>query len=215
MDLKNVYTKVFGWMFIGLLLTFLTGYTVANNTRMLLVVFQGNNWIIFSIIEILLCIFLSFRLHKMSPITAKICFVLYSIVTGLTFSSIFLAYKMGSIIYVFGITALLFGIFALIGKYTNMDLTKISTILFMALLGIVICSIINMFINNETFDLVLAIIGIIVFLGYTAYDMQVIKRSMDFYPNEENLAIYGALQLYLDFINIFLDLLRLFGKRDD
>ena len=215
MDLKNVYTKVFGWMFIGLLLTFLTGYTVANNTRMLLVVFQGNNWIIFSIIEILLCIFLSFRLHKMSPITAKICFVLYSIVTGLTFSSIFLAYKMESIIYVFGITALLFGIFALIGKYTNMDLTKISTILFMALLGIVICSIINMFINNETFDLVLAIIGIIVFLGYTAYDMQVIKRSMDFYPNEENLAIYGALQLYLDFINIFLDLLRLFGKRDD
>ena len=215
MDLKNVYTKVFGWMFIGLLLTFLTGYTVANNTRMLLVVFQGNNWIIFSIIEILLCIFLSFRLHKMSPITAKICFVLYSIVTGLTFSSIFLAYKMGSIIYVFGITALLFGIFALIGKYTNMDLTKISTILFMALLGIVICSIINMFINNETFDLVLAIIGIIVFLGYTAYDMQVIKRSMDFYPNEENLAIYGALQLYLDFINIFLDLLRLFGKERD
>ena len=108
MDLKNVYSKVFGWMFIGLLLTFLTGYTVANNTRMLLFVFQGSSWLIFAIIELALVIFLSARLHKMSPITAKICFALYSIVTGLTFSSIFLVYEMESIIYVFGITALLF-----------------------------------------------------------------------------------------------------------
>lgn len=215
MDLKNVYSKVFGWMFIGLLLTFLTGYTIANNTNMLIFVLQGNKWIIFSIIELLLVIFLSARIHKMNPITAKICFSLYSIVTGLTFSSIFITYELDSIIYVFGIAALLFGIFAIIGKYTNMDLTKIGTFLLMALIGIIICTIINIFVNSETFNLVLTIISIIIFLGYTAYDMQLIKRAIPYYPNEDNLAIYGALQLYLDFINLFLDLLKLFGKEKD
>lgn len=214
MELKNVYTKVFGWMFIGLLLTFLTGYTVADNTNMLLFVYQGSSWIIFAIIEIVLVIFLTARLHKMKPTTAKICFVIYSIVTGLTFSSIFLAYRLSSIIYVFGITAVLFGIFAAIGKFTNMDLSKIGTFLFMGLLGIVICSIINIFVGSETFDIVLCIISVVVFLAYTAYDMQKIKYMVGSLE-DENLAIYGALQLYLDFINIFLDLLRLFAKNKD
>ncbi len=215
MELKNVYSKVFAWMFIGLLITFLTGYTVSNNAKMFISVFSGFNYLIFAIIEIGLVIFLSARLHKMSPITAKICFMLYSFVTGLTFASIFVVYQLESIIYVFGITALLFGIFALIGHYTKMDLTKIGTFLFMGLLGIIICSIINIFVNSETFDLVLTSISIIIFLGYTAYDMQKVKQALNYYPNEENLAIYGALQLYLDFINIFLDLLRLFGKERD
>lgn len=215
MELNKVYSKVFGWMFIGLLLTFLTGYTVANNLNMLLFVYEGNKWIIFSIIEIILVIFLSARIQKMNPITAKICFVIYSIVTGLTFSSIFLTYKLGSIIYVFGITALLFGIFALFGHFTKMDLGKISTYLFMGLLGIIICSIINMFVGSETFDITICIVGIIIFLGYTAYDVKKINYLSEAFENEDNLAIYGALELYLDFINLFLKLLRLFAKRDD
>ena len=185
-----------------------------NNLNMLLFVYQGSSWIIFAIIEIALVIFLTARLHKMKPITAKICFVIYSIVTGLTFSSIFLAYRLDSIIYVFGITAVLFGIFAAIGKFTNMDLSKIGTFLFMGLLGIVFCSIINIFVGSETFDIVLCIISVIIFLAYTAYDMQKIKHMVGALP-EDNLAIYGALQLYLDFINIFLDLLRLFAKNRD
>lgn len=215
MELNKVYSKVFGWMFIGLLLTFLTGYTVANNLDMLLFVYEGNKWIIFSIIEIALVIFLSARIQKMSSITAKICFVIYSIVTGLTFSSIFLTYKLGSIIYVFGITALLFGIFALFGHFTKMNLNKISTYLFMGLLGILICGIINIFVGSETFDITICIIGVIIFLGYTAYDVKKINYLSGAFENEDNLAIYGALELYLDFINLFLKLLRLFAKRDD
>ncbi len=215
MELNRVYSKVFGWMFIGLLLTFLTGYTVANNLDMLLFVYEGNKWIIFSIIEIVLVIFLSARIQKMSSITAKICFVIYSIVTGLTFSSIFIAYKLDSIIYVFGITALLFGIFALFGHFTKMDLSKISTYLFMGLIGIIICGIVNIFLGNETFDLVICVIGVIIFLGYTAYDVKKINYLSQAFAKEDNLAIYGALELYLDFINLFLKLLRLFAKRDD
>lgn len=215
MELNKVYSKVFGWMFIGLLLTFLTGYTIANNLNMLLFVYEGNKWIIFSIIEIVLVIFLTARIQKMNPITAKICFVIYSIVTGLTFSSIFLTYKLGSIIYVFGITALLFGIFALFGHFTKMNLSKISTYLFMGLLGILICGIINIFVGSETFDITICIIGVILFLGYTAYDVQKINFLAGAFENEDNLAIYGALELYLDFINLFLKLLRLFAKRND
>lgn len=215
MESNKIYSKIFGWMFIGLLLTFLTGYTIAHNLNMLLFVYEGNKWIIFSIIEIVLVIFLSARIQKMSSITAKICFVIYSIVTGLTFSSIFLTYELGSIIYVFGITALLFGIFALFGYYTKMDLSKISTYLFMGLIGILICGIINIFVGNETFDIVICIIGIVVFLGYTAYDIKKIQYLSGAFDNEDNLAIFGALELYLDFINLFLKLLRLFAKRDD
>lgn len=214
MDLKSVYSKVFGWMFIGLLLTFLTGYTIANNLNLLLFLFEGNKLFIFAILEIVLVAILSKRFHKMSPVVAKFCFVLYSIFSGVTFSLIFLAYELGSIIYVFGITSVIFGIFAIIGHYTNVDLSRFGTYLLMGLLGIIICSIINVFIGSEGFDTTLCIVGLVIFLVYTAYDIQKVKQLVGSIP-EENLAIYGALQLYLDFINIFLKLLRFFGKDRD
>lgn len=215
MELKRTYSKVFAWMFIGLLVTFLTGYIVSVNENMLIAVFEKNLWILFSIIEIVLVIFLSARIRKMSSTTARICFILYSFVTGLTFSSIFITYKISSIIYVFGITAILFGIFALIGRFTKIDLSKLGTFLFMALIGIVICSIINIFLKSEGFDLGITIISLIVFIGYTAYDVQKIKLLQNSFESEDNLAICGALELYLDFINIFLDLLRLLASRDN
>lgn len=211
MELNKIYSKVFGWMFLGLMVTFLTGFIIANNINMLLFTLKIP-FIVYAILEIGLVIFLSSRIHKMSDTTAKICFLIYSFVTGLTFSTIFIVYELSSIIYVFGITALLFGIFALIGHFTKIDLSKISTFLLMGLLGIIICTIINIFINNNTFDLIITIISVIIFLAYTAYDIQKIKRMMNTLP-EENLAIYSALELYLDFINLFLDLLRLFGKK--
>ena len=211
MELREVYSKMFGWMFVGLLVTFLTGYAVSNSYDILLMVVQIP-FIVYAIIEIGLVIFFSLKIRTMSSTTAKICFLLYSFVTGLTFSFLFLVYELYSMIYVFGITALLFGIFALIGHFTNIDLSKFSTFLFMGLLAIVICSLINMFIGNETFDLILTIIGIVIFLGYTAYDIQKVKYNLDTFP-QDNLAIYGALELYLDFINLFLKLLSLFGKR--
>ena len=211
MELREVYSKMFGWMFVGLLVTFLTGYIVSNNYDILLLVVQVP-FIVYAIIEIGLVIFFSLKIKTMSSTTAKICFILYSFVTGLTFSFLFLVYELYSLIYVFGITAFIFGIFALIGYFTKIDLSKISTFLFMSLFAIIICSLINMFIGNETFDLILTIIGIVVFLGYTAYDIQKVKYQLDSFP-QENLAIYGALELYLDFINLFLKLLRVLGKR--
>ena len=215
MNLKEIYPKVFSWMFIGLLITFLTGYIVSVNTNMLEAIFANKVWIVLSIVEVVLVIFLSARLHKMSTMTARICFIIYSFVSGLTFSSIFIVYKLDSIMYVFMITSILFGLFALIGHFTKIDLSKISTFLFMALIGIIICSIINMFLGSEKFDIVLCIISVIVFLIFTAYDIQKIKRLEGNFTNEDNLAICGALELYLDFINIFLDLLRLFAKHRD
>lgn len=202
------------WMFIGLLVTFITGIYTSTNVDALEVIFNKSGYWILLIVELGLAIFLSARIHKMSPTTARICYLLYTFFTGLTFSSIFIVYKIESIMLVFLVTAILFLIFAIIGKTTKVDLTKISTILLMALLGIIICTIINIFLQNSTFDMILSGISVLIFLGFIAYDIQKIKR-LDGWVNEENLAVIGAFELYLDFINIFLDLLNLFGNSKD
>ena len=212
--MKNeIYSKIFMWMFVGLALTFGVAYYTSTNDDALIAIFGKNMYIIFSIIEIALAIFLGVRITKMSPTTAKICFLLYSFITGLTFSSIFVAYKVTSIVFVFGITAVLFLIFALIGKYTKMDLSKLGTYLFMMLMGVIICSIINIFLKSEGFNIGITIVSLLIFLGYIAFDIQKVKRLEAVVP-EENLAILGAFELYLDFINVFIDLLRLFGDNN-
>lgn len=214
MENNKVFGKVFMWMFIGLLITFLTGYVVSSNDNMLYNIFSGGTYFILIIIELVLVVYLSARIHKMQVTTARIVFILYSFVSGLTFGSIFIVFKMSSIMLIFLITAILFGIFALIGRFTKLDLTKAGTILLMMLLGIVICTFVNVFLKNDTLDLFVSYISIIIFLGFTAYDMQKIKMLSYEFDDEDKIAIIGALELYLDFINIFIDLLRIFGKRD-
>ena len=150
----------------------------------------------------------------MSKTVISNCNLFYTFLTGLTFSFIFVAYEMSSIIFIFLVTAILFGIFAIIGKFTKMDLSRIGTYLFMGLLGILILYVVNIFIANETLDMVACIISIVIFLGYIAYDVQRILRS-DYQIEDRNLAIIGAFSLYLDFINIFIDLLNLFGNSKD
>ena len=212
MEISKIISKIFMWMFVGLAVTFLTGSFIANNPTMIEEVFKGSSLLILVLLELGLVIFLSARIRKMSATTARIMFILYSFVTGLTFSSIFVIYNISSIIVIFLITAIIMLIFALIGYYTKLDLTKFGTILLMLLLGIIITTIVNIFIGNETLSLGICIISVIVFVLYIAYDIQKIKKLYEYnYMPDENLAIYGALQLYLDFINIFLDLLRLFG----
>lgn len=215
MEFKSVLSKVFLWMFLGLLVTFGTGYYVSTQENMLYNIFSDGMYFVLVITEFILVIILSARVRKMNSMTAKIMFLLYSFVTGLTFSSIFIAFRMDSIIFVFLIAAILFGIFAFIGHFTKLDLTKIGTYLLMALFGIILCVIVNLFLNNDTLDLIISCISIVVFLGFTAYDIQKIKLLSYEYENTDNLAIIGALELYLDFINIFLDLLRIFGKSND
>lgn len=213
---NKILPKVFGWMFIGLLVTFITGYFVSMNINMLLNLFTRAGLVILLIVEVGLVIFLSARIHKMSPTTAKICFLLYSFVTGLSFSAYFVVFELNSLILVFLITAIVFAIFAVVGMTLKLDLTKLGTYLMMALLAILICMIVNIFLNNSTFDLIISIIGVLIFIGYTAYDVQKIVRmsDMNMLP-EENLAIYGALDLYLDFINLFVHLLQLIGNARD
>ena len=213
---NKIMPKVFGWMFIGLLVTFITGFVVQNNPNMLLSIFGSAWFYLVIVVELVLVILLSARIRKMKPTTARICFILYAFVSGLTFSTIFITYDMTSIIWIFLLTAFLFGIFAALGAVTKKDLTKMGSFLLMALIGILVCVLISLFFHSETFELILSIVIVLVFIGFTAYDVQRIKWLSETNAiSEENLAIYGALQLYLDFINIFLELLRLFGNSDN
>lgn len=211
---NNLYSKMFMWMFVGLLITFLVGYYVSTNENMIYNIFATKFYWVIYIAEIVTVIVLSARILKMSKNGAIFGFLLYSFLSGLTFSSIFLTFKMSSIIFIFLITALVFLIFALIGYFTKINLTKLGTILFMGLIGILIASIINIFIQSQTFDLILVIVGIIVFIGYIAYDINKVKR-LEGQIDEDKLSIIGALELYLDFINLFIRLLQLFGKNKD
>ncbi len=214
MENNKIFTKIYGWMFIGLLISAITGYYVSTNSNMLYNIYSTGTYWILALVEIGVCIWLSAGIRKMQTTTAKILFCLYSFITGLSFSVIFVAYRIDSIVSIFTITSIIFAIMALIGKYTNMDLTKIGTILFVGLIGIIIASIINIFVGSQTFDLGITILGIIIFMAYVAYDVQKIKYIAPTLE-EDKAAIICAFELYLDFINLFIKLLRLFGKSKD
>ncbi len=207
---NEVYSKVFMWLFIGLAVTFGTGYFLSLNETMVQNLFSGGSVFIILIVEIGIALFFGLRVAKMSKITAMICYLVYCFVTGLTFSTLFIAYEMTSIISVFAITSLLFLIFAIYGKVTKRDLSKLGTFLFMALLGTIIASIFGIFIQSSTLVIVINVVTIVVFLGYIAYDIKVIEQLCN-QIGEDNVAIYGAFQLYLDFINVFITLLQMFG----
>ena len=167
--------------------------------------------------ELALVFGLSWLIKKMNALTATIMFILYSFLTGLTLSVIFLVYQLGSIVSIFGVTAGIFAAMSAYGYYTKRDLTGIGTLAIFGLFGIVIAGIINLFIQNSMTDFVINVIGVVVFIALTAYDTQKIK-TMNVIGNEgtdddKKEAIMGALTLYLDFINLFLKLLSLFGKR--
>lgn len=214
MELSNYISKVFLWMCIGLAVTFVTGATVAASATALETVFSSGMFMFLIIAELVICIYFSVRIRKMSKTSAIVCYLLYSFVTGLTFSSIFVVYEITSIMYVFLITSVVMFIMSIIGMTLKVDLTKFGSILLMMLIGVIIASIINIFLQNQGFDLVLVIISLIIFIAYIAYDIQKIKSLYE-YDDSENLAILGAFELYLDFINIFIKLLRLFGKSRD
>lgn len=211
---NRVYSKMFNWLFIGLLITFISGYCLSlNQTLLMNVLAIGVIPII--VVELVIAFAMGFFIKKLSPLMTKLFYIIYSITTGVTFGTIFLAYEMSSIITVFLVTALLFGLLAFYGYTTKKDITKIGTLLFVALLASLIVSVLNIFIfKSSSLEFGLSILVVIIFLGYVAYDMNNIKylvSAMD----EDKAAVYGAFQLYLDFINIFIRLLELFGKRDD
>jgi len=180
--MNRLIPKTFLWMFVGLMVTFITGYIISINETMLESVLGSMYWVIV-IIELALVFFLSLRVHKMSPTTAKFSFILYSFFSGLTFSVVFALFEISSVMSVFLISAALFAAFGLIGYFTKLDLTKLGTYLLMALIGTLICVIVNMFTQNSTLDLVISIVLILIFVGFTAYDIQKIKKLSDHYKN--------------------------------
>lgn len=210
----QVYPKMFTWLFIGLLITFASGYALTLNEQLMIQVLAPGILPI-AIIEIVIALVLGIRLAKMHPLTMKILYVIYSILTGVTFSVIFVAFEVSSLISIFIITAIIFALLAFYGYTTKRDLTKIGTIALIALLGIIIAGILNIFIFKSTmFDTVLTMLGVLIFIAYIAYDVNKVKQLM-LVIGEEKAAVYGAFQLYLDFINLFIRLLELFGKRRD
>lgn len=212
---NSLFSKTFLWMAIGLAVTFVTGYIVSLSPTMLENIYGGWGYMIFVIIEFALVIFLASRVMKMSPTGAKVAFLLYSFVSGLTFASIFVYYSMNSILLIFLISAAIFGIMALIGYTTKVDLSKLGTYLFMGLFAVIITVLINMFLGNSMLTIIISVVCIALFIGITAYDVQKIKALESSGLPEENLAIYGALDLYLDFINIFIHILSIFGRSDN
>lgn len=207
-------SKVFKFFGAGLLVTFLTAYATSTSETLLRIVYNSSTMWIIIILELVLAIVLSYRLDKISTTTASLLYFGYTITTGLTFASIFLVYEISSIIYIFLATAIVFFLFSFIGRTLKLDLSKLSVYIFIALLSVIILSIINMFLGNNQLDLTLCIISTIIFIIYIAYDIQKVIRISE-YTSSDNYAIMGAFQLYLDFINIFINLLRIFAKDRD
>lgn len=212
--------KVYVWMAMALCITGLTAYGVASSPNLLLTLYS-HHWLIIGLLfaELALVFAISGAINRLSLTTATLLFILYSALTGVTFSSIFVVYTMSSIGKVFFITAGTFAAMAFVGYTTRRDLSKMGGILFMALIGLIIATVVNLFIKSSGLELVLSYIGVLVFVGLTAWDTQKIKvmlaQQYDMSETSQKLALLGALELYLDFINLFLYMLRIFGSRNE
>ncbi|MBQ9279893.1 MAG: Bax inhibitor-1/YccA family protein [Clostridia bacterium] len=223
-DENSVLKRVFKWMALGLGISGVSAF--AGLYGIIYMVYAGMEsaanilmWVLL-IGELILVWQFTKRLPTMSAKSAKICFIAYSIIDGLTMSVFLLAYTTSSVFITFLVTASMFGIAALYGKLTKNNLNSWGTYLIMGLWGIIIAGIVNIFILNSVIDFVVTVLGIVIFIGLTAYDTNKIKQyseEVGLTSNEEvdKVVIYGALQLYLDFINLFIKLLRLLGKRRD
>lgn len=216
----SLMRKVYIWMFWALTITGVTAYGVANSPVLATSIFS-NQTLFWALIigELALVFGISRWLDKLSLTAATLLFILYSFINGITLSVIFFVYSPMVIAKVFFITAGTFGIMAAYGYFTKTDLSKIGKILFMALIGLIIATLVNLFMRSAVFDMVLSYIGVLVFVGLTAWDSQKIKRMLAMQPeadeNAMKLALIGALNLYLDFINLFLYLLRIFGRSNN
>ena len=213
----GLMTRVFGWQSLGLMISAVVAFIVAT-TPLLFKALVMNKILFYGLIfgQLGLVMALGFMAHKMSYSTMVTAYVGYALMTGITLSTIFMVYTMSSIAACFGIAAGMFGIMAVYGYVTKADLSGFGNIMLMGLIGVLIASLVNMFMNNDTMSYVLSFLSIIIFTGLTAYDVQKIKNFSAAAVDEEmisKVAILGALTLYLDFLNIFLHLLFLLGGR--
>ena len=221
---QNVMYKVYAWMCVGLMVTAGSAYGLLLWPKLFGIIFSSK-WYFYGLaaLQLGLVIYVSAYINEMRYSTAAFVFMLYSFLMGITLSPIFVIYTAASISLTFACTAGMFGTMALYGYYTNTDLTRMGNLLLMALWGLIIASLANWYFQSSSFEYALACIGVLIFTALTAYDVQKIKQLMrnveyqgDHAAYDETLnkvSLLGALVLYLDFVNLFLRLLQLMGKK--
>ena len=215
---KKFMSGVYTWMTLALALSGLTAFGVASSPAILQLIF-GNELVFFGLIiaELVLVMVFSFRVHKMSVTAASLVYIVYSILNGITLASIFIVYTKTSIFSVFLISAGMFAAMSIYGQVTKQDLRSVGRYLTMALFGVIIASVVNIFLKSSGLDWLLSLVTVGIFVGLTAYDTQkayAIAERSDGSDMFAKASVVMALELYLDFINIFLSLLRLFGKKN-
>jgi FtsH-binding integral membrane protein len=219
---RTFVANVFSWMVLGLAITGVMSWVFGTSDLIQLIISPTGGFTIFGWVALLapfaFIIAMNMGLERWSPMTLIILFLAFSAVMGISLSTIFLRFNLGSIITVFAITSATFGVMAVVGYTTKTDLTKFGSILMMGLVGIIIAMVVNFFVQSGPLDYLISCIGVLIFTGLTAYDVQRIKRigaGVEYgSATAMKLTILGATSLYLDFINLFLFLLRIFGGRD-
>ncbi|MCF8254120.1 MAG: Bax inhibitor-1/YccA family protein [Bacteroidia bacterium] len=208
-------TGVYGWMMLALLVTALTSVLTVSSETLLRFIFETKFMfmgLIFA--EIGVVWFLSARVAKLSNMASILLFLLYSVLNGLTLSVVLLAFASSTITNAFLVTSLTFGVMSVAGYFTKKDLSNFGSIMMMGLIGIIIASLVNYFMHSETLDYIISYVGVMIFVGLTAYDTQKIKNMANELEEDQlkKASIMGALTLYLDFVNLFLFLLRIFDR---
>lgn len=220
---KTFMASVFSWMGIALAISAVTAYVFGTNMSYMsyLINTESGGLSILGYVVMFaplgFVLLMSFGFNKLSSSALSALFLVYSVIMGISLSFIFLAYTQTSIFQIFLVSAVMFGVMGLVGYTTKTDLTKMGNLLFMALIGIIVASLVNMFLKSSGLGYIISFISVIVFTGLTAYDVQKLKNigaSAEYgAESTAKLSVLGALTLYLDFINLFLALLRLFGSR--
>lgn len=214
---RGLFVRVYAWMFAGLMMSALMAFIVATQPN-LINLFLKNRMMFFSLIvgELLLVISISGMINRIGAATAGALFAAYSLMNGITLSVVLLVYQAGSVYAAFGIAAGTFGAMSIIGYLTKADLSRFGGFLMMALIGIIIVSVVNLFLKSSSLEWIISIVGLALFIGLTAYDTNKIKMMLSGANSDDALAkiaVLGALTLYLDFINLFLFILRIIGRR--
>lgn len=217
LTLNQYMARTFGWMFVGLMVTFALSCALAVSGAVMYLFFIPAMPIILLVAEVVVVLVLAARVQKLSVGAARALFLAYAVLNGMVFSAYFILYGVAELLLIFGLTALFFGVFALYGRFTHTDLSQLRPLLIGGLVFLLLAGILLLFVPMQTFERVICLVGIAVFLCFTAYDTQKIKAFYSFYSGDaiilQKAAIFSALQLYLDFINLFLYLLRFTGRR--
>ena len=216
LTLNQYVARTFGWMFVGLMITFLLAAVLAMTGAVIYLFVNPYIPMVLLIAELVVVLVLSAGILKRPVGVTRVLFAVYSILNGLVFSAYFVIYDVANLVVIFGLTALFFGAFSLYGRFTKTDLSKLRPLLIGGLIFLLIAGLLTMFLNLSSMERIICMVGIVVFLCFTAYDVQKIKANYEYFYGDavllQKASIYSALQLYLDFINLFLYLLRFLGR---